>query len=63
MPLAADGDSVFFVGNSFFDYDDCSLPTWVAALGQAMSPPVRLEVGADILWGNTPLAEFLNHTA
>ena len=28
-----------------------------------MSPPIRLEVGEDILWGNMPLSEFLNHTA
>jgi hypothetical protein len=58
-----DGDSVFFVGNSFVGWEDYPLPLWVAALGRAMSPPVRLDVGADIVFGNLPLAAFLDHRA
>jgi hypothetical protein len=42
-----DGDSVFFVGNSFFGWQDRLLPDWVAALGRAVSP----------------LADFLNDAA
>ena len=61
--LVHDGDAVFFVGNSFFGWQDRPLPEWVAALGQAVMPPVRLEVGADIVFGNTPLREFLDHPA
>src|SRR6476660_4959366 len=60
-PLIHDGDAVFFVGNSFFGWEDRPLPEWVAAIGRTMSPPVRIEVGADIVFGNTPLAGFLSH--
>jgi hypothetical protein len=58
-----DGDGVFFVGNSFFGWQGRSLPDWVAALGQAVSPPIRIATGSDIVFGHTPLAEFLNHPA
>jgi hypothetical protein len=58
-----DGDAVFFVGNSFFEWEGRSLPVWVSALGAALSPPVRIVTGADIVVGNTPLAGFLNHAA
>ena len=61
LPLVADGDGIFFVGNSFFDWDGRSLAAWVTALGRALTPPIRLEAGADILWGNTPLGDFLQH--
>lgn len=61
--LVADGDAVFFVGNSFFGWQDRRLPEWVAALGRAVSPPIRIAVGADILFGNDPLASFLGHEA
>jgi hypothetical protein len=61
--LVKDGDAVFFVGNSFFGWRDRPLPEWVAALGRAASPPIRIEVGADIVFGNTPLAGFLDHRA
>ncbi len=62
VPLR-DGDSVFFVGNSFFGWQDRSLPDWVAALGRALSPPVRIGTGSDIVFGNHPLAEFVDHAA
>jgi hypothetical protein len=62
-PLVSDGDAVFFVGNSFFGWQDRRLPEWVAALGQAVTPAVRLEVGSDIVFGNTPLGGFLAHPA
>lgn len=62
-PLLQDGEAVFFVGNSFMGWQDRLLPEWVAALGRALSPPIRIEVGSDILFGNTPLAEFLLHPA
>jgi len=63
LPLVHDGDGVFFVGNSFFGGPNRPLPEQVAALGRALSPPVRLEVGADIVFGNTPLSGFLAHPA
>jgi hypothetical protein len=62
-PLLPEGGSVFFVGNSFFGWEDRPLPQWLAALGSAVAPPVRFEVGADILFGDAPLAEFLHHPA
>jgi hypothetical protein len=60
-PLVADGDAVFFVGNSFFEWQGRSLPAWVAELGAAASPPIRLEVDGDIVPGDLPLADFLSH--
>jgi hypothetical protein len=62
-PLVSDRDAVFFVGNSFFGWEGRRLPDWVAALGAAMSPPVHIETGADIVFGNHPLGSFLNHAA
>jgi hypothetical protein len=62
-PLLPAGGSVFFVGNSFFGWQDRPLPQWVAALGAAVQPPVRLQVGADIVFGDAPLREFLDHPA
>jgi len=56
--LIQDGDAVFFVGNSFFGWQDRKLPEWVAALGKAMSPSIRIEVGSDIVFGNTPRPPF-----
>ncbi|MBI1947767.1 MAG: hypothetical protein HYS27_18910 [Deltaproteobacteria bacterium] len=61
--LVKDGDAVFFVGNSFLGWHDRPLPEWVASLGRSMTPPVSLEVGSDIVFGNTPLAGFLEHPA
>jgi hypothetical protein len=62
-PLIHEGDAVFFVGNSFFGWQGRLLPEWFAALGRAVSPGLHLETGSDILFGNTPLAEFLRHPA
>lgn len=62
-PLLPAGGSVFFVGNSFFGWQDRPLPQWVASLGTAVQPPVRLQVGADIVFGDAPLREFLDHPA
>ncbi|MBC8074069.1 MAG: hypothetical protein IAG13_37460 [Deltaproteobacteria bacterium] len=62
-PLVGDGDAVFFVGNSFFEWQARSLPTWVAGIGEAATPPLRLEVGGDIVPGDLPLADFLGHEA
>ncbi len=62
-PLVEDGDAVFFVGNSLLGWEGRSLPEWVAALGMSLQPPLRLEVGADIVFGNAPLADFLGHAA
>jgi hypothetical protein len=61
--LVHDGDAVFFVGNSFFEFEDRRLPDWVSALGATLSPPIHLKVGSDIVHGDTPLAEFLAHPA
>jgi hypothetical protein len=60
---AENASSVFFVGNSFFGWGGRSLPAWVAGLGAALSPPVAIQTGADIVEGNTPLAKFLGHAA
>lgn len=62
-PLVPEGGAVFFVGNSFFDWDGRPLPQWVAALGSAVSPAIELEVAGDIVPGEAPLAEFLEHAA
>jgi hypothetical protein len=61
--LVKDGDAVFFVGNSFFGWEDRPLAEWVAALGRAVAPPVRLETAGDIVFGNMPLGDFLQHQA
>jgi hypothetical protein len=61
--LIGDGDAVFFVGNSFFGWHDRPLPEWVSALGAAVSPPIRIQTGADIVFGNAPLSAFLEHPA
>jgi hypothetical protein len=57
------GDAVFFVGNSFFGWEGRWLPAWVAALGKAITPPIEIATGSDIVFGNHPLAEFLTHRA
>jgi hypothetical protein len=57
------GDAVFFVGNSFFDWQGRSLAAWVAALGQAVTPPIEIATGSDVVVGNHPLAGFLTHPA
>ena len=57
------GDGVFFVGNSFFGWQGRSLPDWVAALGQAVTPPIEIGTGSDIVIGNHPLSGFLTHPA
>ncbi|MCA9705119.1 MAG: hypothetical protein KDK70_04615 [Myxococcales bacterium] len=62
-PLVANGGAVFFVGNSFMGWEGRALPQWVAALGAAMPSPVPLEVGSDIVFGDAPLREFLDHPA
>lgn len=61
--LVHDGDAVFFVGNSFFDFEGRRLAEWTAALGATVSPPIHIKVGSDILPGDTPLAGFLAHPA
>lgn len=59
--LVKSGDAVFFVGNSFFDWQNRPLHTWVAALGKQRS--VELHTAADIVPGNEPLSKFLDHAA
>lgn len=56
--LIESGDSVFFVGNSFFNYDDHVLPDWVRAVGQAVEPKVVINTGSHIVPGNHPLSWF-----
>jgi len=56
--LIQSGDSVFFVGNSFFDYDGRVLPEWVAAVGQSVSPKITIKVGSHIVGGVNPLSWF-----
>lgn len=58
LPIAS-GDSVFYVGNSFFSTYDRNLSEWVSAIGREMSPPITIESDSFIEPGNTKLAEFL----
>jgi hypothetical protein len=53
------GDSVFFVGNSFFMSWDRVLPDWVTAIGKAVSPPIDIKTGYHIVPGNQKLSWFL----
>ena len=62
-PLVHDGDAVFFAGNSFLGWEGRRLPDQVAALGAAASPPLRIDVGSDIVFGDAPLEDFLEHAA
>src|SRR5215831_9672154 len=61
--LVHDGDAVFFVGNSFFDFEGRRLPEWVSALGATLSPPIHIKAAGDMVPGDTPLAGFLDHPA
>jgi len=63
QPLVHDGDAVFFIGNSFFDFQGRRLPDWISALGASLSPPIRLKGGGDMVPGDTPLGDFLVHPA
>jgi hypothetical protein len=56
------GDSVFFVGNSFFDSWDRKLPDWVTAIGKAVTPPIDIKTGSYIVPGNQKLSWFLQQT-
>jgi hypothetical protein len=58
-----DGDAVFFVGNSFLGWHDRPLPQWVAEIGEHLEPRIHIVTGSDIVFGNTPLAGFLEHHA
>ncbi len=60
-PPLPDGGAVFFVGNSFLGWENRRLPDWVAAVGTASDPPVAIEVGHDVVFGDTPLRDFLDH--
>jgi hypothetical protein len=62
-PVVHDGDAVFFVGNSFLGWEGRNLPEQVAALGAGASPPLRISVGSDIVFGEAPLGDFLEHAA
>lgn len=52
------GDSVFFVGNSFFGGDDDRLADFVAAMGTAVQPPIVINVGQHVVYGNEHLEWF-----
>ena len=58
-PAIVSGDSVFFVGNSFFMSWDRVLPDWVSAIGKAVTPPITIKTGAFIVPGNQKLSWFL----
>jgi hypothetical protein len=53
-----DGDSVFFVGNSFFMAWSRELPVWVPAIAQAMSPPIAIQTASFIVPGSNHLSWF-----
>jgi hypothetical protein len=55
----ASGDSVFFVGNSFFASWDRKLPDWVSAIGKQVSPPIDIKTASYIVPGNQKLSWFL----
>jgi hypothetical protein len=54
-----DGDAVFFVGNSFFNTGDRSLPVWVSAVGSAVEPPVAIRTNMYNMPGSMHLSWFL----
>jgi hypothetical protein len=56
--LIDSGDSVFFVGNSFFGWGDRKLPEWVSAIGTVSSPKITINTGSHVVFGNQPLAWF-----
>jgi hypothetical protein len=55
----ADGDAVFFVGNSYFNAYDRRLPEWVSAVGGAVEPPIAIRTGAFNMPGSMHLSWFL----
>ena len=61
--LIQSGDAVFFIGNSFFDYQGRVLPDWVTAVGQSMNPPITIATGACIVPGTKPLSWFFQQPA
>ncbi len=62
-PVLAPGESVFFVGNSFFDWEQRRLPQWVASVGEAAQPRFPMQTGDDIVPGDQVLRDFLDHAA
>jgi hypothetical protein len=56
--LIKSGDSVFFVGNSFFGWEGRELPVWIEALGQANQPAIAINTGSHLVPGNNPLSWF-----
>ncbi len=56
--LISSGDKVFFIGNSFFGSEANRLSTWVTQLCAAMTPPINIETGELIVYGNQPLSWF-----
>jgi hypothetical protein len=58
--LIESGDSVFFVGNSFFGGDDNRLADLVTSLGKVMQPPIEIRTGQHVVYGNQPLSWFFD---
>jgi hypothetical protein len=58
----ADGDAVFFVGNSYFDSWSRDLPVWVSAVGAAVEPPIAIRTGKFNQPGSMRLAWFLKQS-
>ncbi|HEX5658777.1 MAG TPA: hypothetical protein VFX59_16370 [Polyangiales bacterium] len=56
--LIQPGDKVFFVGNSFFNWQDRVLSEWVKAIGQSVSPKFAIETGDHNQPGDMPLSWF-----
>lgn len=56
------GDSVFFVGNSFFGGNDDRLPDLVSNLGAAVKPAIVIHTGSHVVFGNHPLSWFLQQS-
>lgn len=56
--LIQPGGSVFFIGNSFFGWQDRILSEWVVAIGQAVAPPFPIQTGEYLVPGNNKLAWF-----
>lgn len=61
--LIQSDDTVFFVGNSFFDYQGRVLAEWVTAIGQAVSPKITIKTGSHIVGGVNPLSWFFDQAA
>lgn len=63
IPLIVPGESVFFVGNSFFGGGAEQLDVLVKNLGTVVTPAFPIETGTHIVYGVQPLSWFFQQPA